>query len=256
MQKHSTPHIISFLLIFALSIGALFSVGTLIGKTNQALAVVGTPVNTNPAGIYALDLGTGNGGCVHIVFSDNGDPIAGSSYVGHWNGSYDCVRIVVSPNSNKDIYIASSNSSVTTRGNSADSYFGSEIGLILLQSKLATAGVLNPDKINGQFSPETFEAIKAFQSKNRFETTGFLDERTLAAINAISFPATTLSGITKTIYELKSGIMSSDTSASSTVKIEQKATTPAVTPTPKPAPATKTAPTSTGTRLNTVNSTQ
>jgi peptidoglycan hydrolase-like protein with peptidoglycan-binding domain len=173
--------------------------------------------------------------------------IASGSYTGVYNASYDCVRALAgggnSLSSKTNLLMKPEGLSLSIIGDAA-SYIGSDIGLATLQLKLASAGVLAESDITGQYTIQTFEGIKAFQTKNKLPATGFPDEKTITLLNSIQFSKTTITGITKTLYEVKTSISQQPTQTiitptpgKQTDTVLPKSSTEAPGTTPKTVPA-------------------
>ncbi len=162
--------------------------------TNQEAAVFNS--TTKPVGnLWYIDVNNGNGGCTRWMMNDNGTYVTDSSgnavaYSGTWGGSgTGCVLLANRPTTTAQMKLVSTATSTTVVVTSPGEYLSSPAAIRVLQTQLMKSGVLAAAAIDGTYSQKTFDAIKAFQKKNKIAETGYLDAATIKALSAITLPA-------------------------------------------------------------------
>lgn len=192
MKKHLTPYLIVFIFILLLSTTLFFITqkNTSLNEFVQA-SIYRTPTQPIDNRHY-IDQSLDGGGCVRKIWQDNG---AYSWYVGHWNGSGECMAIANKSRTTQSFVIPK-----TPTANPNDTSYALRLGILDLQIKLNQLGFLTESSIDGLLSEPTVAALKKFQSSRKLTPTGFIDQSTLQALSSVQFQKTTVSG--KTIWKL------------------------------------------------------
>ena len=160
-----------------------------ISGTHTAASIFPQGSTVTENGYIYFDYNNGNGTCWRGIYLDNGTPVA--LYQGTWaSGTGECRLAIIPPRNNTSIIMSSMGTTSNATATTGEDYFRNELAMELLQLKLVQSGVLPTTKVTGTFTPDTFLAIKAFQTKYNLPVTGYLNTATVQVLNNISFTTT------------------------------------------------------------------